>query len=97
MSDAFLLLFMADGVAPPRGWLRLREGAVVARAGAGAIPSPAGDVENERIVLVVPGEDVVIHWIELPALAPEFPGGFVFFPRVMLIRFLVQLPTTPTY
>ncbi|TVV74233.1 type II secretion system protein GspL [Sphingomonas solaris] len=70
MSDAFLLLFMADGVAPPRGWLRLREGAVVARAGAGAIPSPAGDVENERIVLVVPGEDVVIHWIELPALAP---------------------------
>ena len=71
MSEGgFLLLFMADGLSPPRGWLRLRDDAVVAR-GAGAVPAlPAGDAGDERIVLIVPGEDVVLHWIELPALAP---------------------------
>ena len=70
MTGNFLLLFLSDGVAPPRGWMRLRDGAVVARAGAGLPPPPADDLIDERLVLVVPGQDVVIHWIELPALAP---------------------------
>ncbi|WP_156678584.1 type II secretion system protein GspL [Sphingomonas profundi] len=72
----FLLLFLDDGLTPPRGWMRLRDGAVIARGGAGAVPPPAdeaGDPDrdgDERVVLIVPGEDVVIHWIELPALSP---------------------------
>ena len=66
----FLLLFLADGIAPMRGWLRLRGGIAVARAGAGIVPAAAEDMADERLVLIVPGEDVVIHWIELPALAP---------------------------
>ncbi|MET0270385.1 MAG: type II secretion system protein GspL, partial [Sphingomonas sp.] len=65
----FLLLFLADGVAPPRGWMRLRAGIVTAR-GTGVPAVPIEDAADERIVLIVPGEDVVIHWIELPSLAP---------------------------
>lgn len=70
MTGDFLLLFVADGLAPSRGWMRLRGGQVVARAGAGAVPPPIADAADERIVLIVPGEDVVLHWIELPALSP---------------------------
>lgn len=70
MSGArFLLLFVGggDGWA---GWLRLDGGAVVERgADVSAVPPLTDDLE-ERIVLVVPGVDVLIHWIDLPPLAP---------------------------
>lgn len=70
MTEAgFLLLYLADGFAPPRGWMRLREGGIVAR-GPGAPTLPSTDTADERVILIVPGEDVVIHWIELPVLAP---------------------------
>ncbi len=69
-GGGFLLLFLADGVDSPRGWMRLRDGVVVSRAGPGTAPTPPEDMADERVILVVPGQDVVIHWIELPALAP---------------------------
>jgi general secretion pathway protein L len=64
-----LLLFLA-----PRGhgtgaggWLLVRDGVVVERgAGPEALPNAVA-----QIVLVVPGEDVALHWLDLPAgLAP---------------------------
>ena len=63
-----LILFL--GSAP--GWLRLAEGRVVARGSdPEAIPPADEEAEPERIVLVVPGSEVAIHWAELPAdLAP---------------------------
>ncbi len=71
-AEGHLLLFLRDGIAPPQGWLRLRDGVVRARGSAG-VPPPPIDTDvmqvDERVVLVVPGEDVVIHWIELPALS----------------------------
>ena len=65
----FLLLFVSDGVTTPRGWMRLRDGAVAAR-GVGVPAVLTDDTADERVILIVPGEDVVIHWIELPSLAP---------------------------
>lgn len=69
-AEGHLLLFLRDGFAPPHGWLRLRDGVVTARGAAG-LPPPAADAGtiDERVVLVVPGEDVVVHWVELPALS----------------------------
>jgi general secretion pathway protein L len=62
----FLLLFSGgEGDAPGR-WLRLRDGAVIARGE--AWPQAT---DEERVVLVVPGTDVVCHWVDLPALAPR--------------------------
>ena len=61
-----LLLFLAraGGVA---GWLLLRGDAVAAR-GEGLAELPLGAA---RVVAVVPGEEVGLHWLELPAgLAP---------------------------
>lgn len=67
-----LLLFLSDGIAPPQGWLRLADGVVVARGGEDTVPPipEDGGEEPEAIILVVPGTDVAIHWIELPSLAP---------------------------
>lgn len=69
-GTGLLLLFLRDGVAPPERWLRLRDGAVAARGDTFPPPdAPAG--EGERIVAVVPGEDVAIRWVDLPMLAPR--------------------------
>jgi len=72
-GERLLLLFLRDGVAPPDGWLRLRDGAVAGR-GAAFPPPPAGGDDGDdagRIVAVVPGEDVACHWIDLPELASK--------------------------
>lgn len=67
MSNArFLVLFTGDHE-EDRGWLRLADGDVLAR-GRG-LPPPANDDDSgERVVLVVPGEDVAIHRADLPGL-----------------------------
>lgn len=72
MSGArFLLLFIGDDE-DIAGWLRLVDGVVVARGvDAGDVslfPDDPGEVE--RIILVVPGVDVLLRWIDLPSLAP---------------------------
>jgi general secretion pathway protein L len=59
-----LLIFLGHS---PEPWLRLDATGVTAR-GDDAAQIPPG--ENERIVAVVPGEAIVLHWIELPRLAP---------------------------
>jgi general secretion pathway protein L len=71
MSGArFLLQFIGDDDAPA-GWLRLVNGVAVARGtGAADIPLFADATESESVVLVVPGVDVILHWVDLPSLAP---------------------------
>jgi general secretion pathway protein L len=67
VTDA-LLLFLGgeEGVA---GWLRLEDGAVTGR-GPGLDGLPAV-TEATRIVAAVPGEQVALHWLDLPSgLAP---------------------------
>lgn len=59
-----LLVFPAQTPAP---WLRLGDGGVVARGEDAATLPPA---EDSAIIAVVPGEDIVLHWVELPRLAP---------------------------
>lgn len=70
MSGArYLLLFLGPDDAPGE-WLRLRDGAIVERGSdPAAIPAIGADEEPERIVLVAPGVDVLLHWVELPALS----------------------------
>lgn len=69
-GNRFLLLFLSDGVAPPHGWLRIEDGVVVDRGrGDVAVPPPA-EGGSERIVAVLPGPDVVFHWVGLPSLSP---------------------------
>lgn len=67
-GGGYLLLFLDD--AAPR-WLRLKDGSVTA-SGTDGDPPPAmtGDGERERVVAVVPAAEVVLHWVELPRLAP---------------------------
>lgn len=66
-----LLLFMADGVAPLDGWLRVSDGQVI-RRGAGTVDLEPGEEEaEERVVAIVPGADVAIHHVDLPQLAPQ--------------------------
>ena len=71
MSGArYLLLFVGPDDAPGE-WLRLEDGVIVERGSdpaSIAFPVPDTDVP-ERIVLVAPGADVVLHWIELPSLS----------------------------
>jgi general secretion pathway protein L len=65
----FLLLFLDD--APGSRWLRLEDGGVAERGEAGAPPPAAEDrADRARIVAVVPAQDVALHWVDLPALAP---------------------------
>ena len=66
-----LLLFLGDGVVPPHGWLRLADGAVTARGLGTAGLLPSAEEAEERVVAIVPGEDVAVHWIDLPDLAPQ--------------------------
>lgn len=74
MSGArFLLLFVGDDDdAGWVGWMRLADGQIVARGAnvAGLPPLLEDKGEPERVVLVVPGVDVLLHWIDLPPLAP---------------------------
>ena len=60
-----LLLFLPVDMAQNTPWLLLGDGGVVAR-GTGYAALPA----HERMVAVVPGEAVVLHWVAMPALAP---------------------------
>lgn len=68
MSGRFLILF--TGAAS--GWLRLVDDNVIARGEEfEAIPPLDEEEERERVVLVVPGSEVAVHWVELPEnLAP---------------------------
>lgn len=65
-DDAALLLFARTDVGDIEGWFRLQSGRIVAR-GAG-LDTLAGRYDGERIVLVLPGTDVGIEWLDLPAL-----------------------------
>jgi general secretion pathway protein L len=65
-DDAALLLFARADVGDIEGWFRLRGGRIGAR-GAG-LDRLAGPLEGERVVLVLPGTDVSIEWLDLPAL-----------------------------
>lgn len=66
----FLLLFIAADEAGFTGWLRLDDGAIVARGGdVAAIPRDVEERDPERVVLIVPGVEVLLHWVELPSLA----------------------------
>jgi len=64
MSSTESLLFIWPGGDQPR--LRYIGGKLVARGRAAELMSD----DAQSIILVVPGEDVSIHWIDLPALAP---------------------------
>lgn len=67
MTDALLLFLDAeDGFA---GWLRLEEGVATARGqGLDGLPRLA---ETTKAVAIAPGEQVALHWLDLPAgLAP---------------------------
>jgi general secretion pathway protein L len=67
LTEALLLFLGAeDGFA---GWLRLEGGAVAARGRElDGLPDPAGAA---TLVAVVPGEQVALHWLDLPSgLAP---------------------------
>lgn len=67
----YLLLFLDEGEAPA-GWMRLVDGVVVARGRdfSTITDSIREGLDVDRVVLVAPGVDVVLHWVELPALAP---------------------------
>jgi general secretion pathway protein L len=59
-----LLVFAGQTPAP---WLRLDDTGVVAR-GDDAAALPPG--EDSAVIAVVPGEAIVLHWVELPTLSP---------------------------
>jgi general secretion pathway protein L len=59
-----LLIFLGQ---TPEPWLRLDAAGITARGDDPALIPPG---EDERIVAVVPGESIVLHWVELPRLAP---------------------------
>jgi general secretion pathway protein L len=67
----FLLLFLEEGEASA-GWMRVVDGVVVARGldVHTIAPSIREHVDADHVVLVAPGVDVVLHWVELPALTP---------------------------
>jgi general secretion pathway protein L len=71
-SDA-LLIFL-DRHNEFEGWLHLREGVVAARGAEFETMPPLADPETGdtlRIIAVVPGDAVSLHWLEVPAgLAP---------------------------
>lgn len=75
MSDGrFLLIFLGE----EPGWLRLAEGAVVARGTEIVAIAPLEDEEDapERVVLVVPGTEVSVHWADIPPhLSPAQAAG----------------------
>jgi general secretion pathway protein L len=59
-----LLVFVAEA---PMPWLRLSDDGIAARGDDASVLS-AG--EDAAVIAVVPGADIVLHWIELPRLAP---------------------------
>lgn len=67
MSQILLLFVGREGGVDT--WLRLEDGAVVARGSGDELLPPTGDAA--QVAAIVPGEDVALHWLELPAgLAP---------------------------
>ncbi len=71
MSEAgYLLVFLGGQL----GWMRVLDGAIVARAAGFETLPDADGLDGERaetVVLVVPGVDVTFHWEDIPAdLAP---------------------------
>lgn len=67
-EDRFLLLFLGD----EPGWMRIADGQSIARrAGFDALIFDPEEDEPETVILVVPGSDVALHWVDIPArLAP---------------------------
>lgn len=74
MSAGDALLVFLDRHNEPDGWLQLRAGATAARGGSVEGMPPVANPETGealRVVAVVPGDAVSIHWLEVPAgLAP---------------------------
>lgn len=68
-GDRFLLLFPGDTGTPLGGWLRVANGAVVARGHDMPVIDGDGSDSDERIVAVAPGADVAVHWVDLPDLS----------------------------
>jgi general secretion pathway protein L len=65
--DETLLIFLGEG----GGWLRTSGGKTVARGSELASGAWAVEPDTGRSVLVLPGSDVALHWIDLPVhLAP---------------------------
>ena len=67
-DDALLIFMNRDGGIS--GWLHLADGAIAARGTDIAEAPPAADPSTGaalRIVAVVPGEDIALHWAELPS------------------------------
>ena len=64
MSAALLIFLSTDGFA---GWLQLGEEGVIARgSGLEGLPPLSDGGQPLRIVAVVPGDEVSLHWAELP-------------------------------
>ncbi|MEM8695335.1 MAG: type II secretion system protein GspL [Pseudomonadota bacterium] len=65
MNRAFLLVFL--GGEP--GWMRVvDDGGIVRDVGYDSLPQPDPDADDPDVVLlVVPGNDVALHWAEMPA------------------------------
>ena len=74
MSVSDAILAFLDRHNEVQGWLQLRDGGVVARGAALEGLPPLVDEETRkpvRLVAVVPGEAVSLHWLEVPGgLAP---------------------------
>lgn len=71
-AGRLLLLFAGDGDARASdGWLELEDGAVTAR-GDSWVTAPADrpGAVRRKVVIVAPGQQVALHWIELPSLSP---------------------------
>ena len=68
MSAATLVLFLGRE-ADIDGWYRLEGGRVVARGSSiEGLTAPAGtDGTSARVAAVVPGEQVSLHWLEIPS------------------------------
>lgn len=66
-DDRYLLLFPGEEGTPLDGWLRIDAQGVAARGR--DLPPPAEADVAERIVAVVPGPDVAVHWAELRNLS----------------------------
>lgn len=59
-----LVIFLGQ---QPEAWLRLADGGIAAR-GDDAAQIPPG--EDGAVIAIVPGDAIVVHWVDLPRLAP---------------------------
>jgi general secretion pathway protein L len=70
VSQTLLIFIAGDGEI--EGWLLLADRSVAARGrGVERVPAIAETEESVKVALVVPGDEVTLHWLELPGgLAP---------------------------